>query len=106
MSVEPISIGDSWYRIPRINHYGNTTANKVNSDRKHLQSRYYRRNIEEIKSSNCRKWSKGVSCLCGEPVTINNPLVTMVNQLHGGDMNALLSDIIFSFSQLQQLLIH
>ncbi len=48
--------------------------NKVNRDRKHLQSRYYEKNIEEIKSSNPRKWWKGVSCLCREPVTISNPL--------------------------------
>ncbi len=66
--------------------------NKVNRVRKHLQSRYYKRNIEEIKSSNPRKWWKGVSCLCGEPVTISNPLVTMVNQPHGGDMHILISD--------------
>ncbi len=39
--------------------------NKANRDTKYLQSRYYKKNIEEIKSSNPRMWWKGVTCLCG-----------------------------------------
>jgi hypothetical protein len=74
---------------PLWKHY----RNKVNRDRKQLQNRYYKRNVEETKSSNPTKWWKGVKCLSGEPFTNSNPLITMVNQLHGGDMNALVNDI-------------
>ncbi len=36
----------------------------------------------------------------GEPVTISNPLVTMVNQLHGGEMHALVSGINIFFQSV------
>lgn len=71
--------------------------NRVNNPRHILQSNYYKHQVEGAKSENQSKWWEGVQHLMGKSTT-SNPMTTMANHLHGGDMEAL-ADNINSFFQ-------
>ncbi len=66
--------------------------NKVEKERKRLAANYYQTQVKEAKETNPKQWWKGVKNLMGKS-NDSNPLITMANELHEGDMNSLAEDV-------------
>ena len=91
--------GTPKHRIdPRLLSQYNQLRNKVNRINRDLRSAYYKASVEELKSTNSRKWWNGVKVLTGSSSKGGNELRGLANSLCDGD-DQKLADMINIFFQ-------
>ena len=75
--------------------------NKVQRLSRQLRRKFYARKISSLRESDPRNWWRSVKQLTGQQSSrTSQPLTSLANQLHNGDMSALASSVNSFFQQV------
>ena len=82
----------AYYRSGNTVQY-NILRNSVNRESKSLRSRYYKNNVQSMKTCNPGKWWQKTFELLGLPINRSESFNLLAEDQCGGDMNALVNDM-------------